>query len=196
MIDDRARLIALMGDMPRGHADAAVLLEGDGTARIDRACHLVRSGEADCLLFSGGLSNPESGAFDFERCLPRILDHGIPKASVLVEDRSKNTVEQARNVLEMARERRWKSLTLVASSYHQYRAFLTFLAEMRRTQMERSFDVYNAPAVGAPWMESTPWGRRIDLLEGEFEKIDLYRAKGDVADWRDGWEYCLWQLSR
>jgi len=43
------------------------------------------------------------------------------------------------------------------------------------------------------WYKENPWGRRIDLLAGELDKIDLYQKKNNVATYSGGISYLKWK---
>ena len=43
------------------------------------------------------------------------------------------------------------------------------------------------------WYEETVWGRRIDLLASELDKIDAYQKKNNVASYVEGLEYLKWK---
>ena len=43
------------------------------------------------------------------------------------------------------------------------------------------------------WYEDNPWGRRIDLLKNELDKIDAYQKKDNVASYNEGLEYLKWK---
>ena len=81
----------------------------------------------------------------------------------------------------------WSTALLVASHYHQYRAYLTFLQAMQEHALDLC--LVNAGARDLPWHRDEGWGRRIDLLETEFEKIEKYRRLGHVASFEEAVAY-------
>ena len=93
--------------------------------------------------------------------------------------------------MELARSRNWTRVILVASHYHQYRAFLTFLKA--RSEAGLDLEILNAPVRDLPWFEATPWGRRLDLLESEFSKIEAYAGMGHIATFQEGIEHQRWK---
>jgi hypothetical protein len=82
-------------------------------------------------------------------------------------------------------------MILVASHYHQYRAFLTFLKVMGDLHMEVVLS--NAPARYVPWFVDHGWGTRFDLLDGEFEKIRHYQTLAHIATFEEAIEYLRWK---
>lgn len=93
----------------------------------------------------------------------------------MIEPMASNTPEELRVALPMLVAHG----TLVTSSYHQLRAFLTAIA-----LLSKPWDVklWNAPM---------PW--RNDLLNLEMEKIDQYQAQGHVASYDEGLAYLQWR---
>lgn len=141
-------------------ADAIVVLGGGvddeqtvspGTAyRLLYGLRLFKQGYAPILILTGGdpdnLRVPES-----EVMAGVARDFGVPPASLLVERESTRTVTQAQAVARIGRERGMRSILLVTSIQHSYRATRVF----RRTGLE----VISAPVVTrrqAPGITITP----------------------------------------
>jgi len=173
-------------------ADAVILLEGDGYTRIRKACSLLKDGWSDTLVFSGGIEDLNYGSYPYEMCIDRILAEGISPDAIIHESRSKHTRDQAEQVVNLCVDRKWSHIILVATHYHQYRAFLTFLKVVEEKQLFSSLKISNAPAM-ADWFERTPWGVRAELLNAEVRKIEEYRSKGHISDFESAVEYFqLW----
>jgi uncharacterized SAM-binding protein YcdF (DUF218 family) len=187
----REKFIALTDNDLVKKSDAIILLEGDGFSRINKAVELYKLGFARKLVFSGGINSPENGSIPFSEIYPVLLESGLPASSVIYEDKSQNTREQAVEVIGLARTMNWTKLILVASNYHQYRAYLTFLKELLDTG--KDIILYNAPARELRWFEDAGYGNRFDLLETEFEKIEKYGKNGHLADYSDAIDYQLWK---
>lgn len=191
---DREKFIVLLDcDSPQ-KSDAIVLLEGDGFARYKKAVSLYKEDVAPIICFSGNYDDEKSGAYSFDKIKPLILGYGIPKAHLMHESASKNTYEQAIEIVKIAKEKNWNRITLVASHYHSYRAFLTFLRVIKKEMPNLLMDM--ASVKDQDWFEENTWGRRIDLLEKEFEKIDLYQKKDNVASFAEGVEYLVWKYQQ
>jgi len=191
MTDREIFIILLDCDSPQ-KSDAIVLLEGDGFARYKTAVHLYKEGIAPIICFSGNYDDEKSGAYTFNKIKPLILSSGIPEAHLIHERTSKNTYEQAVEIIKIAKEKNWNRITLVASHYHSYRAFLTFLLVIKKEMPSLLMDM--AAVKNLDWFEENTWGKRIDLLDKEFDKIDLYQKKGNVASFAEGMEYLKWKL--
>ncbi len=188
---DREKFIALLGTDEPTECDAIILLEGDGLARYKKAVSLYKSGLAPVICFSGGFDDEKSGAYTFDRIRPVILSEGVPEAALLLEGKSRNTYEQAVEIIGLAKTKGWERIALVASHYHSYRAFLTFLCVQKKELPELVIDM--AAVRDLDWYGETGWGRRVDLLENEFEKIETYRKRNNVASYEEGMEYLEWK---
>lgn len=172
-------------------SDAIILLEGDGFNRCQKAIDLYTIGFADTIVFSGGIINPEYGSIPFPEILPVLVKAGIPSEAVYHESVSQNTRDQAIEIIRLAKKSRWKKLILIGSHYHQYRAFLTFLHEILNSGGD--IILYNAPANNLAWFNETGWGKRFDLLENEFVRIEKYSELGHLASYSEAIEYQRWK---
>lgn len=188
---EREAFIALLDTEEPHKCDSIILLEGDGFARYKTAVSLYKSGIAPLICFSGGFDDEKSGAYTYEKVKPLVLEAGVPEKDLILEGKSKNTYEQALEVMELAHKYDWKRIVLVASHYHSYRAFLTFLCVLKQKFPELTMDM--AAVKDLDWYEETAWGRRIDLLSSELNKIDIYQKKNNVASYSEGLEYLKWK---
>src|SRR5262249_49763242 len=139
------------------------------------------------IIVSGGLDTPQGDAVRASTMKRHLCAAGVPDSSILLDDKSLNTRDQAVEIMRWAVERRWRSALLVASHYHQYRAYLTFLKGMQEAEYELC--LINAAVRDLPWYRDDGWGRRLDLLDEEFDKIERYQLKGHVASFADAPEY-------
>lgn len=188
---DREKVIALVDNDGISTSDAIVLLEGDGLNRYMKAVSLYQQGKAKKIVFSGGIVDYEYGSFPFVDVLPHILKEGIPESDIIHENKSLNTREQAIEVINLATSMNWKRLILVATHEHQYRAYLTFLREV--LDSKSNLILYNAPVRNLTWFTPNLWGRRIDRLEQEFERIDNYSKLGHLATFEEAIIYQQWK---
>ncbi len=53
--------------------------------------------------------------------------------------------------------------------------------------------IYNAPAIDLPWFTETGWGKRFDLLDQEFAKIEKYTALRYLATEEELINYQKWK---
>lgn len=179
---EREKLFFLIFNEPLAKADVIVLLEGDGYARLPYAARLYQESWAPKILVSGGADNAAYGSFPADKLVIKLTKMGIPLADIIIEAASQNTKEQAINIIALAKKNGLKKIILVASHYHQPRAFLIFLKARRDAKAK--LQIINAPARELPWFKKNSWGRRVDLLEAEMDKIERY--KDDLASFKEG----------
>lgn len=193
MITDRETIMAIIDNDCLSKSDVAVLLEGDGFFRFQKAVELYKNGLVGKIVFSGNTDNREYGSYPFEDIKPFILEKGVPEHDLIHEDKSLHTQQQAVEIVKMAMEQGWKRLALVASHEHQYRAYLTFLREVLDTKS--GIILYNAPVRNLNWFIDSGWGTRFKRLSAEFDRIEKYSAMGHLANVREIVEYQKWKES-
>lgn len=194
MITEREQIMAIIDNDSLAESDAAVLLEGDGFFRFEKAVDLYKKKIVKRIIFSGNVVDRDYGSFPFDEIKPFILKNGVRESDLIHEDKSSNTREQAIEVIRLAQESKWSRLALVASHEHQYRAYLTFLREVldKKTEMI----LYNAPVRNLSWFRDSGWGIRFDRLSSEFERIEKYSAMGHLATAQEVIAYQKWKESQ
>lgn len=193
MLSDREKFIILIDHEPLVKTDAIILLEGDGKNRIKKACELYNNKWAKLLVFSGGIKNLSNGSFPFEMVSDEFTANGVSLENIVLENKSQNTREQAQEITRICVSNNWSKIILVATHYHQYRAFLTFLKVLQEENLDRKIKIYNQPENSVSWFKDDLWGRRIDLLENEFSKIEQYKELGHLASYVDALNYQKWK---
>lgn len=187
---DISKLHLLMKEQKLKEADVVVWSAGDLNDRNQKCINLIQSNYAPTLLLSSGLDNPEIGSIRASKMRQRFVDSGVNPNRIVLEDESRNTKEQAVNVIQIAARRKWKKIILVANPYHQMRLFLTFLAELKKQKLEDQIELINAPA-DLNWFQKTSRGREeIEVFsQEEIRRMIDYNKKGDVAKPSEGIEY-------
>ena len=193
MITDREIIMAIIDNDCLTKSAAAILLEGDGFFRFQKAVDLYNKGTVSKIVFSGNIIDKSYGSFPFEEIKPFIVKGGVPEKDLIHEDKSLNTRQQAVEIVKMAIKKEWKKLALVASHEHQYRAYLTFLREVLDTKS--GIILYNAPARNLNWFIDDGWGTRFERLSVEFERMEKYSAMGHLANMQEVVEYQKWKES-
>ncbi len=189
MMTDKEKFIVLVDNDRLKKSDAIILLEGDGLNRIETAIKLYKDEWASVIVYSGGIVNLEYGSYPFSYAQPILLDAGISMKDILHETQSLNTHEQAVAIVKLAKQNNWSRLILVASNFHQYRAYLTFLKTAFEIYPE--LEIINSGARDLLWFEKNEWGMRYELLESEFQKIEIY--SNHVASFEQAIEYQKWK---
>lgn len=191
MLSDREIFISLVDNDSICKSNAIILLEGDGLNRYRHAIDLFKQQYADIIVFSGGITNYEYGSYPYNDIKPYLLQENIPEKKLIHEDKSLNTHEQAVEIVKLCCIYNWRKIILVASHYHQYRAFLTFLKVIQ--EEEQNIIIYNSPARMLEWFSDNTWGKRIDCLQNEFKKIDEYTHLGHLATYKEAIAYQKWK---
>jgi uncharacterized SAM-binding protein YcdF (DUF218 family) len=187
---EEIKLVALTCNEPLKKADAIVCLEGDEHFRTAKALELFKQNWAPLIVVSGGLivskfSNPAPLMAEY------LVDNGVHKNKIIIESVSQNTYEQAREVMKITKGKKWKSIILIASEFHQARAYLTFLKAMYDCRVK--IRIFNAPTT-RPWFEKTKLGiNRIDLLSNELDKIKKYLKSKHLLSIKQALEYQKWK---
>lgn len=188
---EESKLLALVYNDPLVNADAIVCLEGDGYVRVNESARLFQEKWAPIIVVSGGYNNPP-----FSIVAGKLADYlvkkGVPEEKIVVEKISKNTYEQATEVLQLADKNNWKTLILVASHFHQPRAYLTFIGAMKNLNVKIS--IINSPVRNLSWFQNSILGKnRLDLLGKELEKISEYQERGHLSSFKEAIDYQKWK---
>lgn len=186
----REQFCAVLASGPVLRGDAIVLLTGDGEARIPVALELFVQRAAPVIVVSGGLDQPPH-SLPASRIAALLHGKGVSPDRIRTDDASMHTQDQARHVFALAESEGWRRLLLIASPYHSYRAFLTFLRVLLDVGKAETIHLVCIPASQTPWFGS-PEGltaTRFELLAEEFAKVDRYGAQGHVASYEDGIAY-------
>lgn len=194
MLTEKEKFISLLSNSVVKSSDAIILLEGDGIHRIKHACNLYNQGYSNYFVFSGNADNLNYGSYPLSKLKNELCKYiDLNSKQFIHEYKSLHTKQQAYEVIQLALKNDWKELILIASNFHQYRAFLTFIQELHNNNLERTIKIYNSPCI-LPWFKSLNWGTRHELLEQEFIKIEQYQSKvkQDVCSYKKGLDYLQW----
>lgn len=144
-------------------ADAIVALSGgDTAARADEAIRLYKDGWADLIIFSGAAAD-KSGPSNARVMKQQALNAGIPSASIIIEEQSETTEENAAATKDIFIERGIKDAIIVTSAYHTRRAGLEF--DRRTTGITvRTHIAKNDSGWDALWW-MTPYGWTTAIAE-------------------------------
>lgn len=183
------KFIVLISNEPIKKSNAIVLLEGDGINRVNHAVWLYKKRFAEKIVFSGNIKDYEYGSYPISDIRPILLKKGIKEEDIIHEDISQNTHQQAVEVVKIAKMNNWDKIILVASHYHQYRAYLTFLKVI--LDVYPRLNMFNSPERNLNWFEELNWGNRFDLLELEFQKIKQYQ--NHMASFDEAIDYQKWK---
>lgn len=142
-------------------------------------------------------SAPKSGYPGYACWKKELLQLGVPAASIsgvdLREEDCLNTLIEAVGMMSYAKKNHYARLYIVASPFHQLRAFMTSVTAALRIFPE--VKIYSHTGNPLSWSDKVSHsqgktiGSRKEVLQGELERIRAYQKKGDLAHEMDVLNY-------
>lgn len=112
---------------PLDKADALIVLGDDNfyADRATRGAQLFREGKAPLIVASGRRLRPNAGIAELME--HDLVERGVPRDKIVrfVHD-ADSTLEEARAVARLVKERKWRSVIVVTSNFHTRRARYIF----------------------------------------------------------------------
>lgn len=134
-------------------------------------------------------SGPKSGYPGYCLWEKTLREMGVPESSIsgvdLRETASLNTLIEANAMIQYAKRHQYTDIYVVASPFHQLRAFMTSVTASQEYYPE--INIYSHNGHPLPWQDSVAHsqgetsGLRRALISGELERIAKYQQKGDLA---------------
>jgi uncharacterized SAM-binding protein YcdF (DUF218 family) len=156
-------------------ADAIVAISGgETTSRTLGAVKLYDEGYAPTLIFSGAAQDPTSVS-NAAAMRNIALSEGVPSSSILIEEDSVDTYENAQNTARIIKSKGITSIILVTSPYHQRRASIEF-----KRALGKSIKIIDHSTSDENWRRSAWWKNNysLNLTLSEFQKVVfLYLSK-------------------
>jgi len=145
-------------------ADVIIAVSGGDTiARTQSAIELYQNGWAKEIIFSGAAADPSSPS-NAATMREFAFQSGVPENSIIIDEMSKNTHENAVNTAKILKKNGVKKAILTTSPYHMRRVLLEF----QRATPDVEFRAY--PAEDKSWnfwfIKPTGWWRAINELGG------------------------------
>ncbi|SDW04657.1 YdcF family protein [Thiocapsa roseopersicina] len=150
------------------HADAIVVLGGaigtpdarrpfptltDSSDRLWQAARLYRAGRAPMLVLSGGSDTAVALTSEAQAMQVFLSDMGVPPDVMLLEERSRTTLQNAEFSAVLLREEGIERVLLVTSAFHMRRAMDAFEAQGLQA-LPAAADHAMAPAGPGAWIPS------------------------------------------
>jgi len=191
--------VRVLLDVPSAQpTDGAYLFgqtEENTTSVITRGVTLLERGETQRLLISG--FRAECGYPGFEAYRERLLEAGVSPEKILGVDPPEgpimHTTNEGRALISFALRKGFRSLHIVAAPLHQLRAYISAVSAVIKTGAPLA--LFSAPGEAHTWetivrhSQGKATGSRAELLSGEIERIERYRACGDLASNEEIWAY-------
>lgn len=171
-----------------GHAltksDAILVLCSHDTAVAERGAELFLGGWAPLLIFSGGLGSITRQMWtepEADRFAAVAEGMGVPRASILTENRSTNTGENVAFTRQMLAERGLdpQSFIVVQKPYMERRSFATFrklwpekrlVVTSPRVTLDEYLDRYSNEALSTADV--------VSIMVGDLQRVKLYGENG------------------
>lgn len=183
-MNEYEQLRKLLSERKPRKSDAIVLLAGDRFHRVPKAVELYSAKFASRVVVTSSAHDYAYGSLPSHVLVRKLQAQGLLSMHIIWEETAEHTRGEAESTLRLAQKHGWKTLLLVTTEYHQYRAFLTFVKTMRDMNMELELVV-------VPENEFPPFHdkTREEAIVEEMERIAAYQQKGDVASWQEGIAY-------
>ena len=158
-----------------------ILVLGSHDLRVaDRATELYFEGWAPRIIFSGGLGNFTKEMWtetEADKFAAIAIKMGVPKESILVENKSTNTGENILFTQQLLAQQNLEpqSFIVVQKPYMERRSYATFKKhwpdkKLIVTSPQISFEDYPTKEI--------PLERVINIMVGDLQRIIIYPAKG------------------
>ena len=158
-----------------------ILVLGSHDLRVaDRATELYFEGWAPRIIFSGGLGNFTKEMWtetEADKFAAIAIKMGVPKESILVENKSTNTGENILFTQQLLAQQNLEpqSFIVVQKPYMERRSYATFKKHWPNkklivTSPQISFEDYPTKEI--------PLERVINIMVGDLQRIIIYPAKG------------------
>ena len=161
--------------LPPERADAIVVLGGDDGDRSLRAQALYHEGYAPIIVLTGlekGMAAPPARLTwraDF------LAANGVPRSALRFEVRSRNSYEEAQQILALMQKQRWNSVIVVSDPPHMRRLSWTWARVFKNSELH-----YVLVPSAAEWWVPGEWWK--DETSGafvitEYIKLAYYMVK-------------------
>ena len=133
----------IVNEVPQ-KSDIIIVLGGSLRDRVAYGAKLYQSGYADKVLLCGGYMKQQA------------LSLGIPESSILVEDQSMTTFENAKYSLKIVQAQGYKSAAVVTHPYHTRRAGIIFAQFFKGIDLTICPIPYDPAMTHNWWKDSSP----------------------------------------
>ena len=171
-------------------ADAAYLFtqtQDNQESVLSAASELLDKGLVRKILILNTTAN--SGYPGFEHWKQKLNDSGVSDECIqgisFDADLALNTLVEAEAMIDHARLKRYGTIYIVASPFHQLRAYMTSVTALMRRYPE--LNLYSYVGHSLPWQKNVAHsqgstrGARLTFISTELQRIEKYQKKGDLA---------------
>ncbi|MEI6221846.1 MAG: YdcF family protein [bacterium] len=156
------------------NADAIIVVPGTTLASVEKGLALYKENKAMFIMVVGlNDKNPLKASIT-----DLVNKQGIPSEKLILETTSAEPHENAIYAEKIAETRKFTSIILVAPSYHQRYAYLSFNGAFR---LHQDFSITNDPA------PETFWDWKLWWANGEGRAVTFAEVMSIVDGWRMGY---------
>ena len=150
-------------------ADVVVLLGGDSRARLAKALDLYRQGLAPKVFLAGSDNDrlPPGHTLPNAR-LQFLVEEGVPRSAILLDDMSFNSWEEASNTLALMRRSGWHTALVISDPPHMRR-----LSWIWRRTFDGTDRSYTLIASNPKWWDPGEWWR--DEWSAQFVLMEVIK---------------------
>lgn len=173
-----ADAIVLLGGAMRGDTHMGTLPDLNQHAdRLVHAAALYKAGKAPIILLTGG--GGEDVRSEAEQMKDILMVMGVPARSMLLEDKSRTTYDNAVFSAQMLRDKGLRRILLVSSGYHMPRAEALFSAQgLEVVPAPTDFQRPVAPQLLSKWVPDVASLSRSTYALHEIVGYWVYRLRG------------------
>jgi len=113
----------------------------DGVDRILVAEKLYQLNKTKYVLISGATGYIRQSILPESIPLKKYLLYTVPENSILIDDKSRNTYENAVESLKICKEHSLKKVYLMTSAFHMYRSYYVFLHVLNQMGLEQEITI-------------------------------------------------------
>ncbi|MFH1749605.1 MAG: YdcF family protein [bacterium] len=158
--------------------DAIIVISGGETkARTREGVDLYFQNYAQKIIFSGAAKDQDRSGISNAQMMANIaLDFGVSENAMILEETSKTTFENAKEVKKILEQNNWKSIILVTSPYHQKRTYFSF-----KKALSEEYTIINRSATDSTWRKNGWWRTKEGwyLSLNEIQKIIYLYTTGN-----------------
>lgn len=173
ILDRMAKFLVVRDNLEK--ADVIVVLGGDSNGeRVEEAVKLYKQGYAKHVLMSGG---PLAWNLTHAQWMKKqAVESGVPEKSILLQDKSRSTIDDANFSLPIIVDHNFKSVILVTSPPHTRRAADVF----RKVFSKDGIEISVQPVEKSEFNPDRWWTRHEDTssVVWEYVAMVMYFFKG------------------
>ena len=153
---------------------------GAAADRVWHSARLYHAGKAPSVILSGGRKDWQAGLPSQASVMAQLLaEFGVPRSAMVLEDRSRNTYENALYCVKLMRGQDSQRALLVTSALHMPRALAVLQATgVDAVPVATDFKVRNLPGTLLDWIPSSRALHNSTLALHEWVGIAVYSWRG------------------